>query len=79
MQSEGPEKDLSTLRTDNNLDVTENMVAKILIPVKKLTKLHENEEQTSAILKGISVIIKQNNNTEKMITFLRKKYSCWRA
>ena len=47
---------------------------KILIPVERLTKLHENEEQTSAILKGISVIIKGNNNTDKMIiTFLRKE------
>ena len=62
MQSEGQEEDLSSLRTDNNLNVTENMGAKILIPVERLTKLHENEEQTSAILKGISVIIKGNNN-----------------
>ena len=45
---------------------------KILIPVERLTKIHENEEQTSAILKGISVI-KGNNNTDKMITFLRKE------
>ena len=45
---------------------------KILIPVERLTKLHENEEQTSAILKGISVIIKGNNNTDK-ITILRKE------
>ena len=73
MQSEGQEEDLSSLRIDNNLDVTENMGAKILTPVERLTKLHENEEQTSAILKGISVIIKENNNTDKMITFLRKE------
>ena len=46
---------------------------KIRIPVERLTKLHENEEQTSAILKGISVIIKGNNNTDKMITFFRKE------
>ena len=38
------------------------MGAKIIIPAKRLTKLHENEEQTSAILKGLSVIIKGNNN-----------------
>ena len=49
------------------------MGAIILIPVKRLTKLHENEEQTSAILKGLSVIIKGNNNTDKMITFLGKE------
>ena len=73
MQSEGQEEDLSSLRTDNNLDVTENMGAKIFIPVKRLTKLHENEAQISAILKGISVIIKRNNNTDKMITFLGKE------
>ena len=73
MQFEGQEENLSSLRTDNNLDVTEHMGAKILIPVKRSTKLHENEEQTSAILKGISVIIKGNNNTNKIITFLGKE------
>ena len=73
MQSEGQEEDLSSLRTDNNLDVTENMGAKIFIPVKRLIKLHENEEQTSAILEGLSVIVKGNNNTDKMITFLVKE------
>ena len=72
MEFEGQEEDLSSLRTDNDLDVTENMGAKILIPIKRLTKLHENEEQTSAILKGISVIIKRNN-TDKKITFLGKE------
>ena len=66
MHSEGQQEDLSSLRTDNKSDVTENMGAKILIPVKRLTKLHENEEQTLAIQKGISVIIKGNNNTDKI-------------
>ena len=73
MQSEDQEEDLSSLRTDNNLDVTENVGAKNTYSSRRLTKLHENEEQTSAILKGMSVIIKGNNNTDKMITFLRKE------
>ena len=67
MQSEGQEED------NNNLDVTENMETKILIPVKRLTKLHDHEEKTSAILICISIIIEGNNSTDKMITFLGKE------
>ena len=45
------------------------MGIKILVPVKRSTKLHKNEDQASAILKGISDIIKENNNTDQMIAW----------
>ena len=42
------EEDLSNPRTDKNLNVTENMGTKILVPVKRSTKLHRNKDQISA-------------------------------
>ena len=48
---EGQEEGLSNPRTNQNLDLTENMGTKILVPVKRSTKLHRNKDQISAILK----------------------------
>ena len=49
---EGQGEDLSNPRTDKNLDATENMGTKILVPVKRSTNLHRNKDQISSILKG---------------------------
>ena len=49
------------------------MGIKILVPVKRSTKLHRNKDQTSAILKGISDIIYKNINKDKMISFFERK------
>ena len=38
MQSKGQEEDLSSLRTDNNLDVTENVGAKNTYSSRKINK-----------------------------------------
>ena len=38
MQSEGQGEDLSSLRTDNNLDVTENVVGKNTYSSRKINK-----------------------------------------
>ena len=49
---EGQKEDLSNPRTDKNLNVTENMGTKVLVPVKRSTTLHRNKDQISAIQKG---------------------------
>ena len=45
-------KDISNPRTDTNLNVTGIMGTKILVPVKRSTKVHRNKDRISAILKG---------------------------
>ena len=49
------------------------MGIKILVPVKRSTKLHKNKDQISASLKANSDIIKENNNTDKMIDFFERE------
>ena len=49
---EGQKEALSNPRTDKNLNATENMGTKLLVPVKRSTKLHRNKDQISTILKG---------------------------
>ena len=49
------------------------MRTKILVPVKRSTKQHKNKDRTSAMLKGISDIIKENSNTDNMIAFFERE------